>query len=296
MSKLTEFLRLLKEKNYTQSTIIGYWHTLRKLSDKPHGEPLTKELILNFQAQFESLSITTRFLKSVQLKKFLEFAEPSLVKYVNIPKFNRPFPKKIPSQLEIKDILASSNPTTFLGIRDKAILEVLYSTGIRRAELWNLKLEDIQGRLLHITHGKGDKERVVPIGKKAEVWLTRYIKTVRSTFKPKDNFVFLTQHGKRFNVEHINRLVKQFSAVNPHKYRHAYATHLCQNGMKEASLQRLLGHTSINTSQIYISVTISDLKVSYAKYHPRDSWQLPPTPSLPKRGQGELLLNQEDLP
>ena len=154
------------------------------------------------------------------------------------------------------------------------ILELLYGAGLRKKELTNLKLDDIdcQKRTVRVISGKNQKDRVVPISKVAVVWLKKYVEEVRTVLKPKSDYLFIAKSGYQATGAIIYNAVKSYSQYSCHKYRHAYATHLLQNGMKETSLQRLLGHSCITTTQIYTKVTIKDLKTSYAKYHQRDRW------------------------
>jgi integrase/recombinase XerD len=268
---IRHYLGSLEQRNYAPSTLKLYSNILKPLSAKPM-RPAT---LLEYQRSILPLATVTRLGKLSVLKKYLEFSHPTLAPLVILPKKPFVLPKNIPAQSEIKAILKKPDTTTFSGLRDRAILELFYSTGMRRMEIVNLKIDDInfEKQIVRINQGKGRKDRLVPIITQSLTWVAAYLKKVRPFLKPKGDTLFLSRGGKAMHIGTPHQIIQKYAPYSCHKYRHAFATHLLQNGMKETSLQQLLGHTQIDTTQRYTKVTISDLKKSYAKYHHRDRWK-----------------------
>ncbi|MEE8823793.1 tyrosine recombinase XerD [Lentilactobacillus sunkii] len=181
---------------------------------------------------------------------------------------------------EVNKLLSMPNTTRKLGIRDRAILETLYATGLRVSELVNLKLADLHLTMnLLQTIGKGDKERIIPISDLAADWLTRYLKTTRVQLlagKSNTEYVFLNAHGRQLTRQAIWQMIKKYvnqagikRHVTPHTLRHSFATHLLENGADLRIVQELLGHSDISTTQIYTHISHKHLTEVYNKYHPR---------------------------
>ena len=267
---ITKYLELLAQQNYCQTTIALYARNLRFFENKP----IDKATIKQYQANLKHLTPGTQLHQLSTLRGYCKRFYPELVKEIVLPKVPKPLPKNIPSKATVQTILDSPDTNAFRGIRDKAVLELFYSTGIRSKELINLKLADInfEKSLIRINQGKMRKDRIVPIAKKSLDWLGKYIKKVRPHLNPKTDYVFVTTIGLKLYRNAPNNILANYSAYSCHKYRHAFATHLLQNGMREVSLQRLLGHSQISTTQRYTKVTIVDLKQNYLKYHQRDNW------------------------
>ncbi len=265
-----EYLRHLKEKGYSQATIQAYRSVFSHFRQE-----LNKHSIEWFHKKVLDFAGATRFCYLTRLKRYLKYARPELVKYVIIPAVTKRLPRDIPSQTEFKKVLQRPDILSFKGIRDRALMELLYSTGIRRQELINLKLGDIDHRklLVQINEGKMKKDRIVPVSRKAHQWLARYLVKVRPMLKPKTNHIFVSMYGKKLSKEVPYKVIKSYAEYSCHMYRHAYATHLVQNGMNIASLQRLLGHSRLTTTQVYTQVTLNELEYSYRKYHQRDRWK-----------------------
>jgi integrase/recombinase XerD len=176
---------------------------------------------------------------------------------------------------EIDQLLAAPDIATEAGVRDRALLEVMYAAGLRVSELVSLKQSDVdvQAGLL-VCHGKGSKERRVPLGKSAIQWVQRY-NVIRSRYgKPSLPQLFVNG-GKpitrQFAWSMIKRYAKQAGVkdISPHTLRHSFATHLLQHGADSRSVQALLGHSDISTTQIYTHITDRHLRNSYDKHHPR---------------------------
>ena len=267
---ITEYLEQLTQQNYSKETVRRYASALKPFRQTE----ITKAAIQNYQQKITNLAAFTRRNNLTILRNYLNKYYPNLVEEIVIPQCPKQLPQNIPSKTMVQTILNMPDTKTFAGIRDRCILELFYSTGIRRAELINLSLADInfEKSLIRINQGKMRKDRIVPIAKNSLAWLQKYIKKVRPHQKPKTEHVFVTKTGTKLHGRFVNDILANYSGYSCHKYRHAFATHLLQNGMREVSLQRLLGHANVTTVQIYTRITINDLKQSYAKSHKRDSW------------------------
>lgn len=176
---------------------------------------------------------------------------------------------------EIDRLLAAPDIATEEGIRDRAILEIMYATGLRVSELVGLKQDDVDLLAgLIVCHGKGNKERRVPLGKSAIHWLQQYAAVRAGYGKPSSPNVFL-HRGKPFTRHLAWAMIKRHAEkagiknVSPHTLRHSFATHLLQHGADSRSVQALLGHSDISTTQIYTHITDLHLRAAYNRHHPR---------------------------
>jgi len=191
--------------------------------------------------------------------------------------------KRLPDVLgieEVEKLVTKPDLKDLFGIRDRAILELLYATGIRVSEMINLNLGDLNldvGFLKCI--GKGSKERITPLGKKAKEALARYLQNVRPKLaqsKSHNNGLFLTRLGKKMTRQMVWKIVKKYARlcnikkdITPHTLRHSFATHLLERGADLRIVQELLGHANISTTQIYTHVDKERLKAIHRKFHPR---------------------------
>ncbi|MBI4846816.1 MAG: tyrosine-type recombinase/integrase [Candidatus Omnitrophica bacterium] len=222
---------------------------------------------------------------------------------LELPKTRKNIPRDIMSKKEILKILNQPDPDNVLGSRDKAILELLYSTGIRNQELRNLCIYDIDiaNNYLRVTRGKGKKDRVIPLGEIAATYVEEYLNhsrpkllspvrskspkvhaapmtgTSNGVNKEETNILFLTKHGRTMKNNGLIETIKKYAAkaklekhITPHSFRHTCATHLLKNNASLRHIQELLGHASIESTQIYTRVDISDLKRAHKRYHPRE--------------------------
>ncbi|MCF6408308.1 site-specific tyrosine recombinase XerD [Pseudalkalibacillus salsuginis] len=202
--------------------------------------------------------------------------DPSV--HIETPKTERKLPKILSSQ-EVENLMEAPESNSAYGIRDRAMIELLYATGIRVSELIHLNLSDV-----HLTMGfvrclgKGDKERIIPVGRMATEALTAYIEKGRGKLlkKKTTDALFLNHHGNRLTRQGFWKILKKLSLaaniqkeLTPHTLRHSFATHLLENGADLRAVQELLGHVDISTTQIYTHVTKSRLKDIYSTYHPR---------------------------
>ncbi len=202
--------------------------------------------------------------------------DPSV--HIETPKTERKLPK-ILSTSEVEQLLESPDYSTPFGKRDRAMLEVLYATGLRVTELVDLKTEDIHLTMGFIrTIGKGNKERIVPLGTMAREALTTYLDEGRGQLMKsnKTDFLFLNHRGERLSRQGFWKILKKLAVkanivkpLTPHTLRHSFATHLLENGADLRAVQELLGHADISTTQIYTHVTKARLKDIYSTYHPR---------------------------
>jgi integrase/recombinase XerC len=216
------------------------------------------------------LSAVKSFCKFLVRNKILK-RNPSLS--VKTPKIDKPIPSFL-SEEEIGEMLDFSPLDTELDIRNRAILELLYATGIRASELVGLDISmfDVNNRLLRV-YGKGKKERILPVARTAYETLNRYISEVRGY---REGPLFLSKSGRRLTQRDLQRIVKKaiikvatLHQMSPHTMRHTFATHLLNRGANLRAVQELLGHESLSTTQIYTHMTIEKLKEEYKKAHPR---------------------------
>jgi integrase/recombinase XerD len=180
---------------------------------------------------------------------------------------------------EIARLFAAPDISTEVGIRDRAMLEVMYSSGLRVSELVGLKQADIDLLAgLVVCHGKGSKERRVPLGKSAIHWLQQHAAAKAAHGKQTLPYVFL-HRGKQLTRQLLYSIVRDYAEsvglnrVSPHTMRHSFATHLLQHGADSRSVQALLGHSDISTTQIYTHITDQQMRKSYDRFHPRAKTQ-----------------------
>ena len=197
---------------------------------------------------------------------------------VDAPRLGRPLPGVL-SEQEVERLLAAPDLETASGVRDRAMLEVLYATGLRVSELVGLRSEQvnlIQGVLRVV--GKGGKERLVPLGEPAVEWLERYLRKGRPDIlgERRTPALFPTSRGRAMTRQAFWHLIKRYAVragisqdISPHTLRHAFATHLLDHGADLRVVQMLLGHRDISTTQIYTHIARERLKVLHARHHPR---------------------------
>jgi len=193
------------------------------------------------------------------------------------PKLGRALPKDL-SELDVEHLLHAPDINTALGLRDRAMLEVLYACGLRVTELLNLRLEliNLKQGYLRIT-GKGNKERLVPLGQVAIEWVEKYLNEARpQLYKSATDYLFLTQHGGIMSRQNFWYAIKRYALqagiqaeLSPHTLRHAFATHLLNHGADLRVVQMLLGHSDLSTTQIYTHVAQIRMQQLHAAHHPR---------------------------
>lgn len=234
--------------------------------------------------QGKATSSISRMLSS--LRKFYQWLlrqdiieRDPLVK-IDSPKKEKRLPLAL-SETEVDTLLAQPNVEKGLGLRDRAILETLYATGMRVSELINLKISDLHQDIQLIkVLGKGSKERLVPISDVALSWIDKYDNQVREKLIMKNgafsDIIFLNSRGKKLSRQAVWQLIKKYCQtanitknVTPHTLRHTFATHLLENGADLRVVQELLGHSDITTTQIYTNLTQKHIMEVYKKSHPR---------------------------
>ncbi len=195
------------------------------------------------------------------------------------PRLPRTLPMNILTPEQADRITALPDTTTDMGIRDRAILELLYSSGLRRAELHRLKVDDValdQG-VARIWRGKGQKDRVVPIGERACQWVTKYLIEVRPRLRvgPDDGILFLTMQGQQFTLNRLTGIPRGYldrlgwkHRGACHLLRHTFATHMLEGGADIRYIQAMLGHESLQSTQIYTRVSVKKMKEVHEKSHP----------------------------
>lgn len=236
---------------------------------KDDGTPLTQG------SQLGALAPLKTWFKWLARERHIVFDPAS---ELDLPPCPKHLPRFILSVREVEDILAEADPGTPYGLRDRAMLELLYSTGIRRMEAARLALYDVDAgrRLVFVREGKGAKDRVVPMGHRALSWLERYITEARPLLcRAECTALFLTDYGEPVSPEFVASHVKRymhFAGIDKpgatHLLRHAMATHMLEAGADVRVLQVLLGHACLNTTEIYAHVSVEHLKAIHDATHP----------------------------
>ena len=286
IKKFEIFLRY--KKGLSENSIENYIRDIRQFLNWFKGDlkKLTKYDLYDFFSELfekKKYEISTYLRKISSLKNFVNFLIDEKI-LVDNPFFGFELPKrenKLPEVLDVKDvfkIINSIEPTCPITIRDRAIIETLYATGIRVSELIEIKLNDFDrtGGIIKVT-GKGNKQRIVPLYLEALEILNLYLKKVRPKFNKKEkNYLFLSKNGNKLTRQFIWQIIKKYAnlsgiskEVYPHLFRHSFATHLLEGGADLRTIQTFLGHSDITTTQIYTHVSVEKLKEEYFKYHPR---------------------------
>ncbi len=290
MQYIKEFQEYLKSRNFSQHTIRAYTIDIKEFYDyintrygKRKPEEITRRDIRDFIGSllYYGQEPTSAARKLSALKSYFRFlstkgiirANPAST--IKAPKITRKLPGYISIE-EINKLIDNLPQDTPLHIRNRAIIELLYGTGIRASELVGLDVEDINLQNATIkVFGKRKKERIIPLGKKAISALNKYLCS-REALSPKDNALFVSNRGTRLTQRALQMIVNkildqlaQVSKKSPHTLRHTFATHLLQKGADLRAVQELLGHSNIATTQIYTHLTPEDIKKIYKRAHPR---------------------------
>ena len=294
--EIIEYQNHLKlERSLSNNSIEAYLNDIKKLTDflKSRGNDSLKysevdiDVINDFIEYLYKLGISSytqaRIISGIKsFFNYLVYEEKILAnptELIESPKLN----KKLPDTLninEIDKILNSIDLSTYEGTRNRAIIETLYSCGLRVSELINITIQNLYLDVGFIkVIGKGSKERLVPIGSSAIKHINVYLKNYRKSFKVIDGnegFLFLNRRGKKLSRNMIFIIVKQLSIQNnieknisPHTFRHSFATHLIEGGADLRAVQDMLGHESITTTEIYTHLNKEYLREVVKKYHPR---------------------------
>ncbi|WP_146523885.1 site-specific tyrosine recombinase XerC [Stieleria varia] len=298
---LVEHTDRLRIRNYSEATIkkrityvrgFAIWCQDRDLTCAIH---ITKPILESYQRHLyryrksngQPLSWGSQHLALKEIRTYFAWlAKMNHIAFspaadLELPRQPKTLPKAILTADEVEQVLAQPDVTTPIGLRDRAILETFYSTGIRRFQLCALRLDEIQvdRRALFIDRGKGQKDRYIPIGTRALLWIARYVEGVRDKFSTpaSDNTLFLTIHGTEFEpdtiTEYGRRYIQAAGIDKPgacHIYRHTMATLMHENGADLTLIQQILGHAKSDTTQVYARTSIRRLQEIHDKTHPAE--------------------------
>ena len=296
---MKRYLEALRVKNYSERTVENResylsffiaWCEARSIGrpqevTKPILERYQRHLFhmrkengkpLSFRAQHSRLIPIRAYFKWLTRQNVLLWNPAS---ELELPRLERRLPKHVLTASEAELVLAQPDVREPMGIRNRAILEVLYSTGIRRMEVVHLSVYDLDAErgTLMVRQGKGKKDRMVPIGEQAIAWLERYLNDVRPGLvaPPDDGTLFLTATGEELSPNRLTQLVREYvNAADTgkkgacHLFRHTMATLMLENGADIRYIQEMLGHVELSTTQIYTQVSIRNLQAVHALTHP----------------------------
>jgi integrase/recombinase XerD len=302
---LYEYLEYGRRRKLTKVTIDEYRRTVGEFvkflrdnyPDIKDIADITRDVIISYEkhlmvkkdARGKTMTRGRRKRYLSYLKAFYAYLEREERIYVNptlamaIPREKRSIIKDVLTIDEIEELLKVCPIDTVKGMRDRAIIELLYSSGVRADELCNILIEDIDLHelTLFIRKGKGASERFIPFGQSAAVWIRTYIEKSRTHLRSSSEYLFLSMRGKKLNPQAVCLMVKQYANlagiekhVTTHTLRHTCATHMLKGKADIRYVQKQLGHRRISTTERYLRVEISDLKEVHGRCHPReqDDW------------------------
>jgi len=296
---LGEYLEHIRVRNYSARTVagrevyIGYFIKWAEERGVTRPAEVTKQVLERYQrylyhyrkADGQPMSFRGQFTRLTPLRAFFKYlARENHILYnpaseLELPRMEHRLPKHVLTISEAETVLAQANVGEALGLRDRATMEVLYSTGMRRLELIGLKLYDLdidRGTVM-IRQGKGHKDRMVPIGERALAWIERYTREVRPRLmvEPRETTLFLSHLGEPFTPNRLTQLVRDYIDAadigkrgSCHLFRHTMATLMLENGADVRFIQAMLGHARLDTTQIYTQVSIRKLKEIHTATHP----------------------------
>ncbi len=288
---IDEFISYLRiEKGFSDNTIDAYSRDLLKLlsfaiSKSIKLTEITYSNLIEFSSWLydKGLSINSisRIISSIRHFYHFLYNEKKIsidpTSEMEVPKRLKPLPKFLTEE-EIEALLEAPDISSIEGLRDKAMIELLYATGLRVSELINLKIQDVNlNDNFVICFGKGKKERLVPFGQKAFNAIIDYLKSSRPALlkNKQSNYLFLNKRGKKLTRQGFWKILKKYakkinlsSKLSPHILRHSFATHLLEHGADLRSVQLMLGHSDISTTEIYTHISKSRIQQLYKKYHP----------------------------
>ena len=291
---IKQYIHTLISRGLSQHTITAYRKDILQLYEflKKYFENeevdlngITRLYLRDFLRELSLKGRNNRTLarKATTMKNFFQYCEKNKLLMKNpavnlqIPKFDKTLPKYF-SEKEMEALLNIPELSTKFGVRNKAILELIYSCGMRISEVANCKMNqiDLDTKIIRII-GKGNKERLVPIGRIAIKALKSYFK-IRNQFvsKDSDDILFLSKSGKSLSADEIREILERYimlvaktKGYSPHSIRHSFATHLISHGADLRAVQEMLGHSNLSTTEIYTHLSLKDLKKVYKQAHPR---------------------------
>jgi len=290
---LDQFLHyIVVEKGLSKNTIDAYSHGLNRFLDYLRKKGIQEiSSVSKFDVRAfllvlkkQGLSTKTVLRNLVAIRTLFQFLiregilEANPIEELESPKIAKTLPE-ILTLKEVEQLLEQPNPQTPMGIRDRAMLEVLYATGMRVSELTQLPMNQVnlEGGYV-LVFGKGSKERIIPLGSEAMKWVALYLKAAREKLaKRKESpSLFINRMGSGMSRQQVWKTIKTYGRragirkrITPHLLRHSFASHLLEGGADLRSVQMMLGHVDISTTQIYTHVTGERLKKIHQRYHPR---------------------------
>jgi len=292
LSLIKDYLMYLHtEKKLSKNTIDSYEFDLKDFSNFIFNQKIkdvndiTGQIISDYILYLKETNKNERTINRhiVALRNFFKFLiieniiKTNPTEIIDIAKVSRNLPDYL-TQEEVELLLAAPDLNTITGIRDKAIFEVMYASGLRVSELIDLRIKNLYLEEGYIKiFGKGAKERITPIGVFAINALNNYLNNARHSLSNpfSKDYVFLTKKGKNFTRQAINKMLYEYSLkiglskkIKPHTLRHTFATHLINNGADLRAVQEMLGHSDISTTQIYTHLDFRFIKDTHKKYHP----------------------------
>jgi len=296
---MQRYIQHLESRNYSKGTqelyrrLLKYFCSWCEERGIERAQEVTRSMLERYQrwlyhfrtSQGRSLSAATQGQRLTTIRMFFSWMSKANYLLYNpaseleLPRRGERLPQAILSHEEVERIMQEVNLDGQMGFRDRAMLETLYSTGIRRAELCNLEIADVdtsKGTLM-VRQGKNSKDRLIPIGERALVWIEKYLCDLRPLIAPSpDNgILFITRDGCRFNpsvlTQKLGKYLEKAGIEKPgscHIFRHSMATAMLENGADIRFIQEILGHKHLDTTQIYTRVSIAKLKEVHSKSHP----------------------------
>ncbi len=284
-----EFVRV--EKGLAQNSVASYARDLREFArylETTHKPPekISPEDLRRYLASLYRRGLSARSVARhlVSVRNYLRFLvregalKRSPADAIDAPRMGSTLPKFLTPQ-EVDRLLAQPNTATPAGLRDHALLQLLYATGMRVSELINIRMEDLEPNLGVVRcRGKGDKERLIPVGKPALKAVESYQREGRSQLvkQPAADYLFLNHHGRRLSRVGFWKILGAYgrkaglhAPLSPHMLRHSFATHMLERGADLRSIQLMLGHSDISTTQIYTHVLKERIRQVYQDCHPR---------------------------
>jgi tyrosine recombinase XerC len=292
-SAIDQFIKTQQSRGLSIHTLTAYKRDLDQLHNfltkyfekEIKLQEITRLYLRDFMRDLSVNGRSNRTLarKATTMKNFFRYCEKNRLVHQNpaanlkIPKFEKKLPKHF-TEHEIEDLLNIPDLSNKFGIRNKAILELIYSCGMRISEVSNCNLRqiDLNEKIIKIK-GKGNKERIVPVGKEAAKAVKKYLK-IREQFVSKEsgNILFLSKSGRELSPNELREILERYimlvaktKGYSPHSIRHSFATHLLEHGADLRAVQEMLGHSNLSTTEIYTHLSLKDLKKVYEQAHPR---------------------------
>jgi integrase/recombinase XerD len=317
---MREHIEALKVKGHSERTVgacewsVSAFIVWCQERDLMRPQDVTRPILQRYQrvlfyARKEDgspLTLATQHHRLVYIKQFFlwltkqNYLLSNPASGIELPKVEKRLPKHVLTGTEVEKVLAQADLGMLTGVRDRAILETLYSTGVRRREVARIKLVDldIERGTVMVRQGKGRKDRMIPIGERAMAWIEKYAREVRPGYavEPDDGTLFLTHFGEPLSVHNLSALVARYVEASGigkkggcHLFRHAMATLMLEGGADIRFIQQMLGHVKLTTTEIYTQVSIKKLKEIHTMTHPAARLG-PPTLAAPaSEGAGEGL-------